>query len=218
MVSTPNYGKDKLPHDLDGWISWKRALSLLQIKSEINFDMTTRADLEQMISMAALGNRREFQNLYNATAAKLFGICLRVLNNKSDAEEALQETYIKVWRSADRFESGTASPISWLATIARNTAIDHYRKKKPDVAGIEEADIIADEKPSPEAATVLSDDMSRLSGCMKELIPTHAEAVKEIYLGGWTYQEAAQKLGTPTNTVKTWVRRALIAIRECMNR
>lgn len=180
--------------------------------------MTTRADLENMISMIALGNKREFQNLYNATAAKLFGICLRVLDNKSDAEEALQETYIKVWRSADRFVSGQASPISWLATIARNTAIDHYRRKKPDTAGIEEAEIMADDKPSPEAAAIHSGDMSKLSVCMGELDPKHADAVREIYLSGWTYEETSQKLGTPVNTVKTWVRRALISIRECMNK
>lgn len=180
--------------------------------------MTTRTELEQMISSVALGNKREFQNLYNATAAKLFGVCLRILNNKSDAEEALQETYIKVWRSADRFVSGTASPISWLATIARNTAIDHYRKKKPDTAEIEEAEIVVDDKPSPESAAIHSGEMDRLSTCMGELNPKHAEAIKEIYLGGWTYEEAATKLDAPTNTVKTWVRRALIAVRECMNR
>lgn len=180
--------------------------------------MTTRSDLEKMISMVSLGNKREFQNLYNATAAKLFGICMRVLNNKSDAEEALQETYFKVWRSADKFVSGQASPISWLATIARNTAIDQYRKKKPDAAEIDEAEIIADDGPSPEAATMHSDDMSRLSECMQELNSKHASAVKDIYLSGWTYDEAAQKLGAPTNTVKTWVRRALFTIRECMNK
>jgi len=180
--------------------------------------MTTRAELEQMISMIALGNRNEFQNLYNATAAKLFGICLRVLNNRNDAEEALQETYIKVWRSADTFVSGQASPISWLATIARNTSIDLYRKKRPSTAEIEEAEIIADDKPSPEAAAIHTGDMTMLNACMGELNPKHANAVKEIYLGGWTYEETSQKLDAPVNTVKTWVRRALIAIRECMNR
>jgi len=180
--------------------------------------MTTPADLEKMISMISLGNKQEFQKLYNATAAKLFGICLRVLSNKSDAEEALQETYVKIWRSAGKFVAGHASPISWLATIARNTAIDHYRKRKPETAEMEEAEIIADDSPSPEAAAVHTGEMNKLNTCMQEIDEKHARAIKDIYLSGWTYDEAAEKLEAPVNTVKTWVRRALFKIRECMNR
>ncbi|MEM7214099.1 MAG: sigma-70 family RNA polymerase sigma factor [Pseudomonadota bacterium] len=179
--------------------------------------MSGRAELEAMISQVALGNRSEFRNLYNATSAKLFGICLRILNNRTDAEEALQETYIKIWRSAGKFAAGSASPISWLATIARNTAIDRYRSKKPESADISEAEVIADEAPSPEANAMLSDDVGRLNDCMGKLNEKHADALKQVYLGGWTYDEAAQKLGVPLNTVKTWIRRSLISLRECLN-
>ena len=180
--------------------------------------MTNRDDLEKMIAAIALGNQSEFQQLYNATSAKLFGVCLRILNNQTDAEEALQEVYIKVWRSADRYATGQASPISWLAAIARNTAIDRYRAKKPETADIAEAEIIADEAPSPEAHALLSDDVGRLKGCMEELDDRHALAVKQVYLNGWTYQEAADELQIPLNTAKTWIRRSLISLRECLNR
>ena len=180
--------------------------------------MTDVTDLEDLISKTALGNRAAFSALYNATSAKLFGICLRILNNRSEAEEVLQETYVKVWRSAGSFVIGKASPITWLATIARNTSIDRYRKRRPELAELSEVEDFTEDLPSPEAVAVLSDDVRRLDNCMGELKETHADAVRQIYLGGWTYEEAAEKLGSPAGTVKTWVRRSLVSLRECMNR
>ena len=180
--------------------------------------MTTKEDLEAMIFQTAMGNRAEFQKLYNATSAKLFGISLRILNDRNEAEESLQEAYIKVWRSADKFATGKASPISWLAAIARNTAIDHYRRRKPVSGELSEAENVADELPSPEAAAILTNDVTRMNVCMLELDDRHAGALKNIYLSGWTYEEAANELEVPVNTMKTWIRRALISLRECLNR
>lgn len=180
--------------------------------------MNARENLEKMISATAMGSRTDFEQLYSATSAKLFGICVRILKNESEAEEVLQEVYVKVWRSADRYASGNASPISWLAAIARNTAIDRYRRRKPEASDLNEAEVIADEAPSPEANAMLSNEVDKLNGCMAELKNDHADAVRNVYLGGWTYDEAAQKLGVPLNTVKTWIRRSLISLRECMNR
>ena len=108
--------------------------------------------------------------------------------------------------------------ISWLCAIARNAAIDRYRQRRPETAEIDEAEVVADEAPSPEASAMLSDEVDRLSACMAELKPKHADAVKAVYLGGWTYEEAAQQLDTPLNTVKTWIRRSLISLRDCLNR
>ncbi len=177
-----------------------------------------RKELENILGQVALGNRSDFQRLYNATSAKLFGICIRILNDRTDAEEALQEVYIKVWRSADRFVAGKASPISWLAAIARNTAIDRYRAKRPESGELEEAEFVADDNPSPEASAILSDDVDRLNVCMGELKETHAEILRQVYLSGWTYEEAATQVDVPLNTVKTWIRRSLISLRECLNR
>ena len=180
--------------------------------------MSSREEIENLISRVALGNRDAFGELYNLTSAKLFGICLRILNDRGEAEEALQETYVKVWRSAAKFATGTASPISWLAAIARNAAIDRYRKKKPEAADVSEAELIADEAPSPEANAILTDDMQNLDVCMAELDERHADAIRNVYLSGWTYNEAADELDVPLNTVKTWIRRGLISLRECLNR
>ena len=140
--------------------------------------MSNRAQLEEMIARTAMGSRADFQNLYKATSAKLFGVCLRILHNQSEAEEALQETYMKIWRSADRYAIGNASPISWLAAIARNTAIDLYRRKKPESADISEAETVADSSPSPESRAILSAEVERLTHCMLELKTEHASALQ----------------------------------------
>lgn len=179
--------------------------------------MSSREQLETWIARSAFGSRTDFELLYNATSAKLFGICLRILNNKSEAEEALQETYIKIWNSSSKFIAGEASPISWLAAIARNSSIDHYRRRKPTSDDLSKAEMIADDAPSPEESALLSNDVERLNLCMAELDERHASALKNVYLSGWTYVEAAEELDIPLNTIKTWIRRALVSLRDCLN-
>ena len=88
----------------------------------------TRSDIEDLILRVAQGNRAAFQTLYDATSAKLFGIALRVLKDRTEAEEALQEVYVKIWHNAGRYEVNGLSPMTWLITLARNTAVDRLRK------------------------------------------------------------------------------------------
>jgi len=180
--------------------------------------MNQPQEIERLIARVALGDRAAFRQLYDQTSAKLFGVCLRILNNRNDAEDALQEVYIKIWNKADRFASGRASGIAWLSAIARNQAIDGYRGRKPVSDDITEREDIPANTPSPEANAITSEQNRRLMGCLDALDENHAAAVKRTYLGGWSYQEAADELGIPLNTAKTWIRRSLLALRDCMNR
>ena len=180
--------------------------------------MAGQQDIEELISRVALRDRAAFRQLYDSTSAKLFGVCLRILNNRNDAEDTLQEVYVKIWNKAGRFAQGRASGIAWLAAIARNQAIDHYRSRKPMSDDITEREDIPIDAPSPEASAVTTDDNKRLNSCLNELDEKHAVAVKRTYLSGWSYQDAADELGIPLNTAKTWIRRSLWALRECMNR
>jgi len=180
--------------------------------------MNQPQDIERLIARVALRDRAAFRQLYDQTSAKLFGVCLRILNNRNDAEDTLQEVYIKIWNKADRFSSGRASGIAWLSAIARNQAIDCYRGRKPASDDITAREDIAGDSPSPEANAITSEQNRRLMRCMDELDEKHAATVKRTYLGGWSYQEAADALGIPLNTAKTWIRRSLLALRDCMNR
>ncbi len=176
-----------------------------------------RDTLEQLIARTALSDRKAFAALYDATSAKLFGITLRVLNDRSSAEDALQEAYVKIWSHAGRFVPGPQSPMTWLITIARNTAIDRLRAGRL-VQSSSELDLtLTSQAPGPEKEAIAASDTARLLACFDELPEDRAEAVKSVYLGGDTYAALAEKMNLPVNTVRTWLRRALIALRECMS-
>jgi RNA polymerase sigma-70 factor, ECF subfamily len=175
-------------------------------------------ELGELISRIALGDRAAFHKLYATTSAKLFGVCLRVMRNRSDAEDVLQEAYVKIWHNAAKFQVSGASPIAWLAAIARNQAIDRLRARKPDALDIEDAYDVADESAGPEFELMASADSARLGRCLDELKPDRAQAVKSAYLEGYSYKELADRHGLPLNTVRTWLRRSLISLKECLSR
>src|SRR3982751_3739745 len=91
--------------------------------------MLTPTELVGLIAAVAKGDQAAFERLYGATRAKLFGVVLRILRRQDLAEEVIQEAYVKIWNSAGRFDPGLASPITWMASIARNRAIDVVRKR-----------------------------------------------------------------------------------------
>ncbi len=174
--------------------------------------------ISHLISRVALGDRAAFHDLYQATSAKLFGVCLRVLKNRADAEEVLQEVYVKIWGNAAKYQVSGYSPITWLVVVARNQAIDRLRARKPASVEIDEAFDVADSAANPEQLTLMSGEADRLRACLGELSPGHAAAVKACYMEGYSYQELAAQLEQPLNTVRTWLRRSLISLRECLSR
>lgn len=180
--------------------------------------MTTRNDIEAMIAQIGLGDRAAFAALYDATSAKLFGVCLRVLNNRSEAEDVLQEVYLRVWNKADTYKVTGHSPMTWLITVARNLSIDRLRKRRPETSGADEIAEIADTQPGPEAEAVASSERSQIIACMGELEVEKADAVRLVYLEGLTYKELASKYAVPLNTMRTWLRRSLLKLKECLTR
>ena len=176
-----------------------------------------RSTLEGLIARTGIGDRQAFAELYDATSAKLFGVCLRVLNNRSSAEDALQDTYVKIWTHAGRFVPGPKSPMTWLITVARNTAIDRLRSRRGRADASELDLTLASPAPGPEPLAIAGSEADRLLACFALLPSDRAQAVKDVYLKGETYAGLAEKLSLPINTVRTWLRRALIALRECMS-
>ena len=178
----------------------------------------TGNDISYLLGRIALGDRSAFARLYDRSAPKLFGVCLRILKDRSEAEEALQDVYVKIWQRADRYVAGDSDPMSWLAAIARNQAIDRVRARRPTAVDIDEAYDLADMTANPEERALLSSEGRRIETCMKELEPDRASAVRRAYVEGATYEELADIFGVPLNTMRTWLRRSLLKLRECMNR
>ena len=179
-----------------------------------------RAALEGLILRCAAGERGAFSELYDRTAAKLFAVALRVLKDEAAAEDALQEIYVKIWRGARRFTPGGPSPMSWLIAIARNHAIDRLRVGRAAPAGPmgDAAMAVAETAPGPEALALAASESQRLAACLDELPGDRAAAIRGAYLDGDSYAVLAERHGVPLNTMRTWLRRALIALRECLSR
>ncbi len=178
----------------------------------------SQALIEEQIVKVASGDRDAFRALYSQTSAKLFGITLRVLNDRAEAEDVLQEVFVKVWHNAKRYRANGLSPMTWLITIARNAAIDRLRKRREGQAGLDAAETLADPAPGPEALAVQGSERQKLAGCFGELDADKAEAVRRAYLLGETYDELAKAMNVPLNTMRTWLRRSLLKLRECLTR
>uniref|UniRef100_UPI0035A85C81 sigma-70 family RNA polymerase sigma factor n=1 Tax=Mesorhizobium sp. LHD-90 TaxID=3071414 RepID=UPI0035A85C81 len=175
-------------------------------------------DIVKLIVRTSMKDRAAFDLLYRHTSAKLFGVCLRVLNDRAEAEEALQEVFVKIWMKADRFAVSDLSPISWLVAVARNHAIDRVRQRRRATVDIDEALDIADPAPDPEAAVAAGGETQRIHLCLDELEKDRAEAVRGAYLRGESYAELAERYRVPLNTMRTWLRRSLLKLRECLER
>ncbi len=180
--------------------------------------MSSEAEIAVLIQRLALRDRAALAQLYNAVSPKLFGVCLRILRDRPDAEDALQEVFIKVWQRADRFSLVGTSPVGWLVAIARNHCIDRLRSRKPSGDSLDAAHEIADTGPDPEARTVLIGEGRRIDRCMRELEADRADAVRSAYVEGLSYQELAERYSVPLNTMRTWLRRSLLKLRECLDR
>ncbi|HLH98472.1 MAG TPA: sigma-70 family RNA polymerase sigma factor [Xanthobacteraceae bacterium] len=180
----------------------------------------SRSQLVAALARVAGGDRAALQIVYRDTSAKLFGVCLRILNDKNEAEEVLQEVYLTVWRKASSFDPARASPITWLVAIARNRSIDRLRaalggrRMEPIEAAAEVGD------PSPAAVDLVeaAQESTRLDLCLEQLEARQAMAIRSAFLDGNTYEELALRMRVPLGTMKSWIRRGLMKLRDCLER
>lgn len=177
----------------------------------------SQEDLTALMHASAAGDRRAFALLYERTSAKLYGICLRLMGNEPEAQEVLQETYIRIWQKVERFDSSKASPITWLAVLARNKAIDRLRQRARPTESLDAAYDIEDQAPSPFDMVERDLDRSRLAHCLEELEERSRMVIRSAFLDGATYPELAEREGVPLGTMKSWVRRGLQRLRGCLN-
>ncbi len=176
-----------------------------------------RARLAADLAAVARGEGEALKRVYEATSAKLFGVCLRILGEREAAEEVLQETYLVVWRKAGQFEQGRASPITWLATIARNKAVDRLRERggRP-TEPLEAAAAAPDPAPRADVLVEVSQEHRRLASCLDALEPRHAGVIRTAFWEGLTYQRLAAREGVPEGTLKSWIRRGMLSLKACL--
>jgi RNA polymerase sigma-70 factor (ECF subfamily) len=154
--------------------------------------------------------------VYAATSLKLYGIVYRILGRRDLADEVMQEVYVRVWKRAGDFDRAGASPITWLAAIARNLALDEARRKTatsiedhPEVLQLASGD-------DPSADQERSEELRRLQTCLDGLGPDRREIVLLTYHYGMSREEISNRCARPVATVKTWLRRSLAQLKDCL--
>lgn len=176
-----------------------------------------RERLAGAIGLVASGDRAALAGLYRETSGKLFAVCRRILIDGHDAEEALQEAYVAIWRRAGSFDAGRGSPTTWLVVIARNCAIDRLRsRRRSPTSPIELAAEIADARPSAFDLASAGHDERRLHECLGELTPGDRAFIATAFFEGESYATLATRESLPLGTVKSRIRRALIKLRGCL--
>jgi RNA polymerase sigma-70 factor (ECF subfamily) len=178
-----------------------------------------RDKLATALERVAEKSQPALAEVYQRSSAKLFGICLRILGDRSEAEDALQDIYINVWRKAGTFDRKRASPITWLAALARNRSIDRRRARGSRiVAGVEEAMEIPDESEDAFSRLQTAQEGGRIASCLSELEDRQNRAIRAAFYDGLSYPELAERWSVPLGTMKSWIRRGLLRLRECLER
>ncbi len=177
----------------------------------------TDETVEYLIGRVAAGDQAAFSRLYERTSSKLFGVCLGILGNRGQAEDALQEGYVRVWRNAGRFDKDRGSAMTWLISIVRNRALTmRHSMSRLQPVDDEVLEVMVEERGS-EVDEIDAADKQALFNCMNELADTQREIVRKAYLFGFTHSELAAKTGNPIGTIKTWIRRGLAQLKLCLD-
>lgn len=180
--------------------------------------------LMALIERVARRDEEALKSLYGLTSGKLYGLALRVLNHQNLAEDALQETYLQIWRSAADYHASLSPPMAWMGLIVRSRALDLLRRSRAEREHLHDdidgghADTLAGDAPSPMDARLASQQAWALHQCLTRLEHKQREVVSLAYLRDLSHGELAQQLELPLGTVKTWIRRGLDQLRVCMAR
>ena len=175
-----------------------------------------RAELVHLLERVARQDQASLKSLYECTASKLYGICLRLLRDEAEAQDVLQEVYLSIWRKAASFDATRAGAITWMATIARNRSIDRLRARRAPADGLESATNLPDDRPSSFDVLETAQDVSRLRRCLEELESRASQMIRAAFFDGATYPQLAEREGVPLPTMKSWIRRGLLSLRGCL--
>lgn len=176
-----------------------------------------KQELASLLRRVAERDQAAFATLYSKTSAKLYGIALRILNQRETADEVIQEVFVRIWERAGDFDPGHGSPISWMAAIARNRSLDELRRRRTYVSdAAEEVLEVPDPAMLPSEAAERSQELLRVERCLETLEPDRRAMVRLAYLEGWSREQLSVRFGAPVATIKTWLHRSLAKLRDCL--
>lgn len=171
-----------------------------------------------LLQQVARGQREAFETLYRDTSSTLLGICLRVLRDREEAEDVLQEVYVAVWAKAEQFDRERARAMTWLGSIARNRAIDRVRARPQPASHVpvEDLDIADEDTPLPGVDLDAARMRVQLDDCFEQLEPKRRTLIRTAFFESVTYDVLAARMQAPLGSVKSWIRRGLQQLKACL--
>jgi RNA polymerase sigma-70 factor, ECF subfamily len=174
-------------------------------------------DLADLLRRVAARDEAAFAALYRRTSAKLYGVVARILSRGDAGAEALQEAYVRIWEKAGDFDPAKGSPLAWMATIARNRALDEVRRVRPaSLEDMPEGFEPAAETVDPLASRERSEGLSALLDCLAKLDEEKRAILMLAYYRGASREALAKRFDRPVPTIKTWLHRSLAQLRDCL--
>lgn len=170
--------------------------------------------LDSLLVQTAGKDRKAFRMIYEATSSRIYSDLLRLMGNPSDANDLLQEVYVRIWRQADRYDSAQGRALAWIARVARNAGIDALRRRKPEVNGDVHFETKVCEQPNPFEKAQQDKVSNSLRRSVDRLPASQRNAVTLFYFEECSLAEISERLNAPVNTTKSWIRRGLISLRE----
>lgn len=182
-------------------------------------DQIEQQTLEDLLARTALHDRNAFEHLYQGVSARLLGFILKIVQNKTEAEDILQDVFIKLWHKAKDYRAHEGSALSWLYTLTRNHTIDYLRsKKRKATTPLTESDTASQADQNLRFYDLNSEESLAIDYCLDQLANLQKNSILQAFYFGFTYEELAERLAVPLGTVKTRIRRGLQKLKECLNR
>lgn len=170
----------------------------------------------ELLSRVAEGDRAAFRQVYDIAGPRLFAICLRMLRTRTEAEDVLQDAFVKIWERSWQYDATKGNAMAWLATIARNTALDRLRAPGRRHITIDD-DVTAEIDRAMSVAAVDVMGHGELDRCLSGLRDDYRKAIVMTFVNGLTHEELAAELGKPLGTIKSWINRGLAQLKDCMS-
>jgi RNA polymerase sigma-70 factor, ECF subfamily len=177
--------------------------------------------LQALAARCALRDQQAFAELYRRIAPKLYAVALRILRRRDWAEEVLQESFVNIWNHFGEYSAQKSAPMTWMTAVVRNRALDWLRRPNLEQGRDDYEDLAnawpADPDGQPDRLLEQGREAHALRDCLGRLNERQRQAIALAYLHGLSHAELAAHLREPLGTVKTWVRRGLEKLRECMD-
>ena len=177
--------------------------------------MDSETEIGDLLRATASGDRAAFRLLYDRASPKLYGIALKICRDRPMAEDVLQEVFVDVWRKARNFDPRRGEAGAWLAVIARNRSVDALRRQGRGFLAASASD--SGEVPDPVMTGDGGVDYLTLIDCLGRLEEREKDLILRAYYRGDTRDDLARAYDAPVNTIKTWLRRGLIALKKCLD-